>query len=364
MAHKLAVQGALPARPRRVRQISAVGVRLLASLLAALALLYLFSRLIDLGAVLPRITHLNLELALLCGLAFLGASAVRALRWRCILAPRPVKAWRAVAIYQVAGVANWLVPVHSGELVKSLLLKQHDGIPISESLPAVAMDKLMDLLPVVGLLIAAPFLPVHLDQSLWLVLVLISTMLGIGALVLAIGVWQQRAALALLHRALEVLPETLRRRVGPLLVNGVDSLLKLVARPRVLLLATAYTVVAVCLDALFPLFAFAAVGVFVSFPLILFGDTLFNLAFILPTPPGHLGSSEVLGLLIFAYMLHLSKAGVAVGIVFMHAASVVLMLGFGLICLSALGLTPHAVLGILRRPTEAAIADEARADAP
>ena len=72
------------------------------------------------------------------------------------------------------------------------------------------------------------------------------------------------------------------------------------------------------INALFCLLAFKAVGVTISPQVALYGYTLFNLAFILPTPPGHLGSNELVGLLIFAGVFGISRSGVAAMFLFSH----------------------------------------------
>ena len=72
------------------------------------------------------------------------------------------------------------------------------------------------------------------------------------------------------------------------------------------------------LDALFCLLAFRAVGVTVPVLVVLYGYTLFNLSFILPSPPGQVGSNELIGLLIFSGVFRVSRAGVGAMFLFSH----------------------------------------------
>jgi uncharacterized membrane protein YbhN (UPF0104 family) len=120
-------------------------------LLLGAMLVVAFLRLVNVTAVYHRLSHLNIGLMLLCGVAFLGAYLVRAMRWRSLLRPYEVSIARAAAIYQVATFLNWLLPVRGGELAKSLLLRRSNGVPVSRSLATVSMDKAMDLLPAVAL---------------------------------------------------------------------------------------------------------------------------------------------------------------------------------------------------------------------
>ena len=43
---------------------------------------------------------------------------------------------------------------------------------------------------------------------------------------------------------------------------------------------------------------------------VVYGYTLFNLSFILPSPPGQVGSNELIGLLIFSGVFRVSRTGV------------------------------------------------------
>ena len=189
------------------------------------------------GAVYQRLEHLNIGIALLCGATFLAAYVVRALRWRCLLTPSRVSIRRAVAIYQIAIFLNWLLPVRGGEIAMSLLLRRSDGIPVSESLAAVSMDKAMDLVPAVGLLALLPFVRLPLSRSLWLVLA---------------GAWRPsprrripgprrvaaRPGPGPHHPAAPSAPAgRVRDRIEPFITGFIDTLLALIRRPRILLIA-------------------------------------------------------------------------------------------------------------------------------
>ena len=333
-------------RPARIR--TAV-LRTALGLCAGAILILAFLRLVNVSAVYRRLEHLSIGFALACGVAFLGAYVVRALRWRVLLRPDRVSIPRVVAIYQVATFLNWLLPVRGGELAKSLMLRQSDGIPVSRSLATVSMDKAMDLLPSVVLLSLLPFVPLHLSKALWVLLLTAMAVVATGLLLLVVAAWRRERALALLTRPLEaILPRAARERVEPCVVMFVDTLLRLIRQPRLLGVAAAYTVLAVALDALFCLLAFRAVGVTVGLPIVLYGYTFYNLAFILPTPPGQVGSNELVGLLIFSGMFGLGRSGVGAMFLFSHPWTAILMTISGLLCLSVMGLTLRNTLRLTR----------------
>lgn len=329
------------------------GVALRAALgaFAGAVLIGAFLRLVNVNAVYHRLTHLKVGFALLCGAAFLGAYIVRAARWRWLLRPCTVSLGRAIAIYQVATFLNWLLPIRGGELAKSLLLRRTNGIAVSRSLATVSIDKTMDMLPAVVLLALVPFVHLRLSRPLWFLLFSALVVVVVAGLVLAFAAWRQERALALLSRALAVfLPARLRSAVEPFVERFVSTLLALIRQPRVLLVATAYTVAAVCLDALFCLLAFRAVGASVAIPVVLYGYTFYNLAFILPTPPGQVGSNELVGLLIFSGMFGLGRSEVGAMFLFSHPWTAALMTIAGLMCLSLMGLTLRSTLRMSRQP--------------
>jgi uncharacterized protein (TIRG00374 family) len=324
-----------------------MALRTVVGLCVGALLIAAFLRLVNVSAVFHRLTHLSI------GVAFLGAYVVRAMRWRCLLRPCEISIGRAAAIYQVATFINWLLPVRGGELFKSLLLRRSNGIPVSRSLATVSMDKAMDLLPAVALLALLPFVGLHLSRPLWVLLLSALAFVGVGVLVLVLVWWRRERALALLRRPIAaLLPARARERVEPSIVLFVDTLLALIRQPRLMLTAVAYTVLAVSLDALACVLAFKAVGVAVALPVVLYGYTLYNLAFILPTPPGQVGSNELIGLLIFSGVFGVNRTGVGAMFLFSHPWSSILMTCSGLLCLSVMGLSLRSTLRLARDQEE------------
>jgi hypothetical protein len=70
----------------------------------------------------------------------------------------------------------------------------------------------------------------------------------------------------------------------------------------------------------------------------------------LPTPPGQIGSNELIGLLVFSGLLHMSRTAVAAMFLFSHPWTALLMAGSGLLSLSAMGLTLRATLALAQDP--------------
>jgi hypothetical protein len=92
--------------------------------------------------------------------------------------------------------------------------------------------------------------------------------------------------------------------------------------------------------------AFWTIGFPISFGTAIFGYAVYNMFYILPTPPGQVGSNEAVGLLVFAGLLHLPANQVTAMFFFSHPWAALLMCATGLACLSALGLTISSAMRV------------------
>lgn len=332
------------------RFLSIPKVRVMIGLLIGIGLLVLVSRFVNLPVTF-HVLQQNLEtpigiiLALLSGVAFLMAWSIRGLRWKLFLNPvGKVSAFKAIGLYQVGVFLNFLLPIRGGEVVKCFMLKRSTDIPVSKSLPSVAMDKALDLLPALFIMAIVPVLGVQMDIELWLVLLFVSGILISLLVFVFLSAWKRDAAIRLLQKMTGLLPKAFASKVEGFATNFVDSLLKGASQPRIFLPAIALTCAAVLCDGLFAMLAFWTIGFHISFGMALFGYAVYNMFYILPTPPGQVGSNEAVGLLVFGGLLHIPSTEVTAMFVFSHPWAAVLMCATGLICLSALGLTLHTVL--------------------
>ena len=333
-------------------RVRSVALRTAAGLAIGAVLIVAFLRLANISAILHRLAHLSFGLAAACGAVYLTAYVVRGMRWRCLLRPDRVSVARAAAIYQVGIFLNWLLPVRGGEIAMSLLLRRSNGIPVNRSLAAVTMDKAMDLVPSVALFALIPFLGLHVSGPLWVLMAGALAVTGFGAVVLALAACRRDQAVALLAWPARAVAPKRGDAIAEFIAGFVDTLLGLIRRPRLLLIAGGYTAVALVLDAVFCLLAFRAIGVAIPFAVAMYGYMLFNLSFILPSPPGQVGSNEVVGLLVFSGVFRVARSGVGAMFLFSHPWTSLLMTCSGLACLSAMGLTVRGTLRLAREPSE------------
>ena len=325
--------------------LNSPAVKVALGLLIGIGLLFLVARFVDLPATIAILrtnlaTPQGVLLALLAGVCFLMAWSIRGVRWKLFLNPvGKVSTFQAIALYQVGVFLNFLLPIRGGEVAKCFMLKRNSDIPVSKSLPTVAMDKALDLMPALFIMALVPLLGVHMDIKLWLVLWFVSGILISLLFFVLLSAWKRDSAIAFLQKMTGLLPKSIGSKVEGFATGFVDSLLAGASQPRIFIPAILLTLVAVCFDALFAMLAFWTIGYHISFGVALFGYSVYNMFYILPTPPGQVGSNEAVGLLVFSGLLHIPATEVTAMFVFSHPWAAVLMCTTGLICLSALGLT-------------------------
>lgn len=319
--------------------------KVMIGLLIGIGLLFLVSRFVNLSftfhVLLQNLaTPRGLFFALLSGIAFLSAFSVRGIRWKLFLNPiGNVSTFTAIRLYLISIFINFLLPISSGDIAKALMLKRTSAISISRSLPTVALDRSMDLLPALFIIIIVPLLGIHMDIKLWLVLGTVASLFICLILFVALAAWKRDAAITLISKITALLPNTYGSKITDFATSFVETLLNGIKRPKIFMLALLLTCVAVIFDSLFALFAFWTIGFPISFGTAIFGYTIFNMFFILPTPPGQLGSNEAVGLLVFTGLLRLPSNNVSAMIIFSHPWAALLMCAAGIISLKALGLT-------------------------
>jgi len=343
---------------RKARKMSSGGllrtpvVKVALGLLVGIGLLLLVSRFVDVPTILA-VLHKNLTtphgilLALLSGVAFLLAWSVRGMRWKLFVNPLgKISILKAIQLYQVGVFLNFLLPVRGGEVVKCFLLKRSTGIAVSKSLSTVAMDKALDLMPALFIMVMVPLLGIQMDIKLWVVLAFVSGILVSLLCFVVLAAWKRDAAIGLLQKLTGLLPQAIAGKIAGFATGFVDSLLMGARQPRIFLPAILLTCVAVLFDGLFAMLAFWTIGFPISFGTVLFGYAVYNMFYILPTPPGQVGSNEAVGLLVFAGLLHLPANQVTAMFFFSHPWAALLMCATGLACLSALGLTLAGVIRV------------------
>ena len=184
------------------------------------------------------VTHLREAnyLYLLPGVALYFAIAVvfRTVRWRLLLAPmKRIGTGRLFPVVIVGYMANNVLPVRMGEIVRSYYLGQREDVSKSATLATVAVERIMDGVVLLFLLVAVSvFLPLGLIEGVaedtgipWQLLVAGTTIPFLGAMGL---VWftanHPHWLLATVRWTTSHLPERLQAVVREVVEKGIDGL--------------------------------------------------------------------------------------------------------------------------------------------
>jgi uncharacterized protein (TIRG00374 family) len=314
--------------------------------LVGIGMLLLTFRFIDIPKAAAQLRlHLGTPHGLLMGslaaLFFITAFSIRGTRWSFFLRPiQKVSPIKTIQIYWIGIFVNVLLPVQGGELTKSIMLKRVTGLPVSQSLPTVAMDKALDLMPALIIMAIVPFIPgIHMNLVLWGVLALISSILIGIIFVVALTAWNRGKAVAFIKFMCHLIPAKIGTKIEGFAMGFVDSLLAAASRPKTFIPAVLLTCLAVTCDGLFAMFSFWAVGLDkINFGMSIFGYTFFNMFTILPTPPGQVGWNELIGGLVFGDLLGFDKTLAVNMFVFSHPLTALIMAIMAFINLSLLGI--------------------------
>lgn len=294
---------------------------------------------------------------------------IRSFRWRYLLRPfAEVHSWRLYPVVLVGYMANNLLPVRLGELVRSYYLSVREPVRGSTALATVLVERVFDGLTLLFFLaVAAVFLPIEgLAGSIgdtrglaaWAVAALLVT-----PFVIALGMIAVMAVRPdFFHsRVTQPVAELLPGRIGPRVeglaerfVAGFEGLHRpgrlvgVFARSVPIWLAESvmYYIVALGFGLQDQLGGALTMGA-----AILAVTAASNLATSLPSSPGSLGPFEALAVLSLVFLGVDGETALAYAIV-LHLALLLPVIGAGLAHLAARGLTLGQLTG--RRDTVAA----------
>jgi uncharacterized protein (TIRG00374 family) len=241
-----------------------------------------------------------------------------------------------------SSLISFLIPLRTGELARALFLKQRHKIPISASLPTVAVDRSLDLLAVLVIGAVGALSGLRVAGVMSTALALGAALFAAFAGFVVLAIFSQERVLALADRFLpRSLGDPLRHRLLGILRGLLEGFTAIGRTPKALIGLIGLSFVANLIDAGVLLILFLGLGTVVSPLVVMTGFALFSITFLIPSAPGYVGSMEAFGSLIFG-ALGAGEIAAASTIVLYHALNTVLLgLGGGL-AIWALGLRPRA----------------------
>ncbi len=253
--------------------------------LALLAYVFHQTDLFSIGAVLSRANYFYLLPALL--LYFVGVW-IRAVRWRFLLRsikPVPVNALFPVVV--IGYMANDILPLRIGEVVRAFVLGQEQGISKAATLVTIVVERLFDGLTMIAFIAGASlFLP--LNDYLRATLAL-GAAIFVGIVVVLILVASLRERLdRLILFVLGRLPSHWGDRAAKLIDSFLHGL-SVLRSPVDALAAFACSIAAWLFEAGMYLVLALGFQILVPYPVFVLATAVANLVTIVPSTPGYVG---------------------------------------------------------------------------
>jgi len=181
-------------------------------------LVYLFAR-VDYGQLWLSLTSADPSLMLIASVLLTGTLVMRAWRWQYLLKPlKSVKFSNSMSATAIGLMANMILPVRLGEIVRAVVLGQRERIDKSASFATVVVDRLLDGFTILFILVVLLLVaPLPLDQE-W------EKRLRWGGMVFFLLYGGVFALLFYLHRAPAQVIQGVRRLCAGLPTRWVDRL--------------------------------------------------------------------------------------------------------------------------------------------
>jgi uncharacterized protein (TIRG00374 family) len=165
---------------------------------------------------------------------------IRAQRWRVFLRPVGVPSMRVlVAATNIGFMANMVLPLRVGEVVRPVLVSRRERVPLSGLLATIVLERIFDMFTILLLFgLSTLIVPVSAQVQSWGYR-LTALAAIVGGLVILIR-WQEQLVLGLLRRVLGFFPVRLGHAIEGFL-SGFITALEVLDRPATFLLALAWS---------------------------------------------------------------------------------------------------------------------------
>ena len=280
---------ARPEGPGRDRLRNAL--RLIVGIAVSLACLYFATRGTDWGKVGAVLAAAHPSWVVAVVVASVATVYIRAQRWRVLLRPvGDVPLYPALSATAIGFGATSVLPFRLGEILRPLLLGRHAGVGMSAALSSVVLERLFDMLLVIGCFLGVALVYPQVPPSMRRVAFALAAAAVLGFVVLVFMQRHRARAEALVQRMLGRLSQRLARRVAPLVASFMQGLGGVADLPTVLLVL-AYSAYLWGVIALTYLFSFLALDMHVPLIRASLATVVVVAAMVfLPQAPGFLGT--------------------------------------------------------------------------
>jgi len=240
------------------------------------------------------------------GVYFIGVWA-RSWRWHYLL--RPVKSVPTKKMFPIVAIGymgNNIYPARAGEVLRAVVLKRKEDVPISASLATVIVERIFDGVVMLGFVfLNLPRLATLTDSSGFIGNIQTLALWGSFAFLGALGVFMLAAmfpsqAEKVIEKLIETfLPERFREKVQEVIfkfMGGLESL----RSPREAVMVLLTSVVIWLLETGKYWFVMHAFDFEVSFFALMLMNGIVNLATTIPSAPGYVGTFDAPGIAVLS----------------------------------------------------------------
>lgn len=245
----------------------------------------------DLGVVRDSLRAADYRYLPLALLLYFAGVLLRTLRWRYLLAPvRRLRARDLFPIVVIGYMANNVLPWRIGEVVRSYVLRQREGIATSASLATIAVERIFDGLTMLLFLLVAS-LVIPLDAQIRRGATVAAVIFAAAILTLIAIVASDAARRRLLAAITRPLPAAIGARLTALVENAVAGL-HILRSFNDLILVASCSLLAWGFESSMYLVIARGFGLPVGPPGALMTTAVANLATLIPSTPGYIGVFE------------------------------------------------------------------------
>lgn len=295
--------------------------KILVNSLVGLALLFGWSRLVDIHEIIEVLKTVNPAVVVVAVLFIILPGAIRALRLKLFLKDYKIRLTDLIFLNYLSQLLSFMIPIRAGELTKSVYLTTQYQLPLAKTVIWIFLDRFIDFW--VTLLLIITFLmltPTVIPDNL----VRLTFGLFIGfSLAAIVIILSESLAKKVIKLVSGLIPHPkLKSFFERFTLNIVDGFSVLKKSPTSLALLFGLTVAAILSDAMFLVVIFRSLNIQMEFLQIFLGNLLFSLSFIVPAAPGYVGSVEAAGMGVFSGILGLDKTIASAAMVLFHIVTI------------------------------------------
>jgi len=306
------------------------------ALLLAIIISALFFTTIDLTGVLDKVVGVSLSWIAVSASLQVLSPLVRGWRWKIMLKPvkRDVSFRSTFWANNVGFMINFLVPIRVGsEVARAYLLGKKEAVGFIKALSSVALERVLDLVAISTMaMLAAILLSFRGVPQLYTLSIAAVSLFSISILVMVIvGIKREIWVLKKIETVTSRIPFFSKRKIA--IREGFAAA---IAGARGLnhdgptALSTLILTWVIWIIEFISVYAlFLAFGLNIPFPVVLLGTMLIQLLFILPSPPGYVGSLQAFWYLAFVGLAVANVETVLAMTIVRHIISAIIILGLG-----------------------------------